>query len=109
AFVMRAERAGSKTLLAQIVRLVGEAQRSRAPIQRLADQVSAYFVPAVVIVAILTSVGWAFLGPEPRLAHAVVNAAPVPANACAPGTRARDGGGGRDGSWGSGRGARPRR
>jgi Cu+-exporting ATPase len=81
-FVMRAERVGSDTLLAQIVRLVGEAQRSRAPIQRLADQVSAYFVPAVVAVAILTFVGWALFGPEPRLAYALVNAVAVLIIAC---------------------------
>jgi Cu+-exporting ATPase len=80
--VMRAERVGSDTLLAQIVRLVGEAQRSRAPIQRLADQVSAYFVPAVVVVAILTFVGWALFGPEPRLAYALVNAVAVLIIAC---------------------------
>jgi Cu+-exporting ATPase len=81
-FVMRAERVGSDTLLAQIVRLVAEAQRSRAPIQRLADQVSAYFVPAVVVVAILTFVGWALFGPEPRLAYALVNAVAVLIIAC---------------------------
>jgi Cu+-exporting ATPase len=81
-FLMRAERVGSDTLLAQIVRLVAEAQRSRAPIQRLADQVSAYFVPAVVVAAILTFVGWALLGPEPRLAYAVVNAVAVLIIAC---------------------------
>ncbi|HEV8674674.1 MAG TPA: heavy metal translocating P-type ATPase [Methylomirabilota bacterium] len=81
-FLMRAERVGSETLLAQIVRLVSEAQRSRAPIQRLADQVSGYFVPAVVIVAILTSVGWALFGPEPRLAYALVNAVAVLIIAC---------------------------
>jgi Cu+-exporting ATPase len=81
-FVMRAERVGSDTLLAQIVRLVSEAQRSRAPIQRLADQVSAYFVPAVVVVAILTFAGWALFGPEPRLAYALVNAVAVLIIAC---------------------------
>jgi len=81
-FVMRAERVGSDTLLAQIVRLVGEAQRSRAPIQRLADQVSAYFVPAVVLVAILSFVAWALFAPEPRLAYAVVNAVAVLIIAC---------------------------
>jgi Cu+-exporting ATPase len=81
-FLMRAERVGSETLLAQIVRLVSEAQRSRAPIQRLADQVSGYFVPVVVIVAILTSVGWALFGPEPRLAYALVNAVAVLIIAC---------------------------
>jgi Cu+-exporting ATPase len=80
--VVRAERVGSDTLLAQIVRLVSEAQRSRAPIQKLADQVSAYFVPAVVIVAILTFAGWALFGPEPRLAYALVNAVAVLIIAC---------------------------
>ncbi len=81
-FVMRAERVGGDTLLAQIVRMVGEAQRSRAPIQRLADAVSAYFVPAVVIIAILTFLIWAFFGPEPRLAYALVNAVAVLIIAC---------------------------
>ena len=81
-FVMRAEHVGSDTLLAQIVRMVGEAQRSRAPIQRLADVVSKYFVPAVVIVAILTFVAWSLIGPEPRLAHALVNAVAVLIVAC---------------------------
>jgi Cu+-exporting ATPase len=82
AFVMRAERVGSDTLLAQIVRMVGEAQRSRAPIQRLADVVAGYFVPAVVAVAILTFAVWALVGPEPRLAHALVNAVAVLIVAC---------------------------
>jgi len=81
-FVMRAEHVGSDTLLAQIVRMVGEAQRSRAPIQRLADVVSEYFVPAVVVVAILTFVAWALIGPDPRLAHALVNAVAVLIVAC---------------------------
>jgi Cu+-exporting ATPase len=81
-FVMRAERVGSDTLLAQIVRMVGEAQRSRAPIQRLADVASGYFVPAVVAVAILTFAVWAIVGPEPRLAHALVNAVAVLIVAC---------------------------
>src|SRR5262245_17967102 len=63
-FVMRAERVGADSLLAQIVRMVGEAQRSRAPIQRLADAVSAWFVPAVVIIAVITFLIWAFVGPE---------------------------------------------
>jgi Cu+-exporting ATPase len=75
-FVMRAERVGSDTLLAQIVHMVSEAQRSRAPIQRLADVVSSYFVPAVVTAAVLTFVVWSLYGPEPRLAHALVNAVP---------------------------------
>src|SRR5581483_4808298 len=81
-FVMRAERVGAETLLAQIVRLVAEAQRSRAPIQRLADVVAAWFVPAVVVVAALTAVGWGAFGPEPRLAHALVNAVAVLIIAC---------------------------
>jgi Cu+-exporting ATPase len=81
-FVMRADHVGSDTLLAQIVRMVGEAQRSRAPIQRLADVVSSYFVPAVVIVAVLTFVAWSLIGPEPRLAHALVNAVAVLIVAC---------------------------
>jgi Cu+-exporting ATPase len=73
-FVMRAERVGSDTLLAQIVRMVSEAQRSRAPVQQLADRVSAFFVPAVVFAAILTFVVWALFGPEPRMAYALLNA-----------------------------------
>ncbi|MGH9851333.1 MAG: copper-translocating P-type ATPase, partial [Blastocatellia bacterium] len=81
-FVMRAERVGADTLLAQIVRMVGEAQRSRAPIQRLADVVSAYFVPAVVIIAIITFLIWSFVGPEPQLAYALVNAVAVLIIAC---------------------------
>jgi Cu+-exporting ATPase len=81
-FVMRAERVGSETLLAQIVHMVGEAQRSRAPIQRLADMVSSWFVPAVVLVAVATFVVWVFLGPEPRLAHGLVNAVAVLIIAC---------------------------
>jgi len=81
-FVMRAERVGAETLLAQIVRMVAEAQRSRAPIQRLADLVSAWFVPAVVVVAVMTAVGWGLYGPEPRLAYALVNAVAVLIIAC---------------------------
>jgi Cu+-exporting ATPase len=81
-FVMRAERVGAETLLAQIVRMVGEAQRSRAPIQRLADQVSAWFVPAVVLVAIASFVVWALVGPEPRMTYALVNAVAVLIIAC---------------------------
>ena len=81
-FVMRAERVGSQTLLAQIVRLVSAAQRSRAPIQRLADVAASYFVPAVVIAAILTFGVWAWFGPPPRLAHALVNAVAVLIIAC---------------------------
>jgi Cu+-exporting ATPase len=82
AFVMRADRVGADTLLAQIVRMVGEAQRSRAPIQRLADRVSGVFVPAVVVVAVLAFVLWATIGPEPRLAYALVNAVAVLIIAC---------------------------
>src|SRR2546426_671723 len=81
-FVMRAERVGSETLLAQIVRMVGGAQRSRAPIQRLADVVSAYFVPAVLVVAAVTFVAWLALGPAPRVAYAVANAVAVLMVAC---------------------------
>jgi P-type Cu+ transporter len=81
-FVMRADRVGADTLLAQIVRMVGEAQRSRAPIQRLADQVSAWFVPAVVVIAALTALAWGLVGPEPRLAYALVNAVAVLIIAC---------------------------
>ncbi|HEY1908214.1 MAG TPA: heavy metal translocating P-type ATPase [Myxococcaceae bacterium] len=79
---MRAERVGAATLLSSIVRMVGEAQRSRAPVQRLADRVSAIFVPAVVLVALATGVVWGVVGPEPRLAHAVVNAVAVLIIAC---------------------------
>jgi len=81
-FVMRAERVGSDALLAQIVRMVSEAQRSRAPIQRLADTVSAYFVPAVVAVAVISAAVWGLLGPEPRMAYALVNAVAVLIIAC---------------------------
>jgi Cu+-exporting ATPase len=82
AFIMRAERVGSETLLAQIVQMVAEAQRSRAPIQRLADVVSSYFVPAVVIIAVLTFVVWSIWGPEPRMAYGLVNAVAVLIIAC---------------------------
>jgi P-type Cu+ transporter len=82
AFVMRAERVGADTLLAQIVRMVSEAQRSRAPIQRLADVVSAYFVPSVVISAVITFIIWSLVGPEPHLAHAIVAAVAVLIIAC---------------------------
>jgi Cu+-exporting ATPase len=81
-FVMRAERVGSGTMLAQIVRMVAEAQRSRAPVQRLADLVAAYFVPIVIAVAALTFLAWAVFGPEPRMAHALVNAVAVLIIAC---------------------------
>jgi Cu+-exporting ATPase len=80
--VMEARRVGRDTLLAQIVRMVSEAQRSRAPIQRLADTVSAWFVPAVIAVAAVTFMVWATVGPEPRLAHAIVNAVAVLIIAC---------------------------
>jgi Cu+-exporting ATPase len=81
-FVMRAERVGADTLLSQIVKMVSEAQRSRAPIQRLADRVSSYFVPAVIVAAIVTFFVWLFVGPEPRFAHALVNAVAVLIVAC---------------------------
>jgi Cu+-exporting ATPase len=81
-FVMKAEKVGKDTMLAQIVRMVSEAQRSRAPIQRLADVVSAYFVPAVIILAIATFVLWWIFGPEPRFVHAIVNAVAVLIIAC---------------------------
>ncbi len=81
-FIMEANRVGSKTLLAQIVRMVGEAQRSRAPIQRLADRVAGWFVPAVIAVALITGLVWAIYGPEPRLAHALLNAVAVLIIAC---------------------------
>jgi Cu+-exporting ATPase len=80
--LMRAEKVGADTLLAQIVQMVAEAQRSRAPIQKLVDIVAGYFVPAVVLVAIVTFVVWGGLGPEPRLAHAVINAVAVLIIAC---------------------------
>ena len=81
-FVMRAERVGADTMLAHIVKMVSGAQRSRAPIQRVADRVAAVFVPAVVAAAVVTFAGWALLGPEPRLAHALVNAVAVLIIAC---------------------------
>jgi len=82
ALVMRAERVGSETMLAQIVQLVSQAQRTRAPIQRLADRVAGWFVPAVIAVAVGTFVAWAVFGPEPRFAHAIVNAVAVLIIAC---------------------------
>jgi Cu+-exporting ATPase len=81
-FVMRAERVGAETLLAQIVQMVAEAQRSRAPIQKLADVVAGYFVPIVITVAIITFALWATVGPQPRLAHALINAVAVLIIAC---------------------------
>jgi Cu+-exporting ATPase len=81
-FVMRAERVGADMLVAQIVRMVSEAQRSRAPIQRLADVVAAWFVPVVVLIAAATAIGWGLFGPEPRLAYALVNAVAVLIIAC---------------------------
>jgi Cu+-exporting ATPase len=81
-FVMRAERVGRDTLLSQIVQMVGQAQRSRAPIQRLADTVSAWFVPAVIVVAVLTFIIWATFGPEPRFSFALLAAVAVLIIAC---------------------------
>jgi Cu+-exporting ATPase len=80
--VMRAERVGSETVLAQIVRMVSEARRTRAPIQRLADVVSGYFVPLVVLVALITFICWSLFGPEPRMVYALVNAVAVLIIAC---------------------------
>jgi Cu+-exporting ATPase len=80
--VVRAEKVGADTLLARIVTMVAEAQRSRAPIQKLADRVAGYFVPTVIAVAALTFGAWSFVGPEPRMAHAVVNAVAVLIIAC---------------------------
>jgi Cu+-exporting ATPase len=81
-FIMRAERVGSETLLARIVQMVAQAQRSRAPIQKLADRVASWFVPTVIAIAALTFAAWAVLGPEPRFAHALVNAVAVLIIAC---------------------------
>ena len=81
-FLMRAERVGNDTVLAQIVRMVGEAQRTRAPVQQLADRVSSWFVPAVVLVAVVTFIAWAILGPQPRMAYALLNAVAVLLIAC---------------------------
>ena len=81
-FIMRAERVGAETMLARIVQMVAEAQRSRAPIQKLADRVARVFVPAVIVVAIVTFLVWAFFGPEPRLAHGLINAVAVLIIAC---------------------------
>jgi Cu+-exporting ATPase len=82
ALVMRADKVGAETLLSRIVAMVAEAQRSRAPIQKLADQVSGYFVPIVIGIAILTFAVWSLVGPEPRMAHALVNAIAVVIIAC---------------------------
>jgi Cu+-exporting ATPase len=81
-FVMRAEKVGAETLLSRIVAMVAEAQRSRAPIQKLADVVSGYFVPIVVVIAVLTFVLWSAVGPDPRMAHALINAVAVLIIAC---------------------------
>jgi len=81
-FVMRAERVGSEMLLSRIVSMVAEAQRSRAPIQKLADVVAGYFVPAVIVVAVVTFIVWALVGPSPRMAHALINAVAVLIIAC---------------------------
>jgi Cu+-exporting ATPase len=81
-FVMRADRVGNETFLAQIVKLVSEAQRSRAPMQRLADQVASYFVPGVIVAAVLAFAAWALFGPEPRFAHALIAAVAVLIIAC---------------------------
>ena len=81
-FVMIAERVGSETVLARIVDMVAQAQRSRAPIQGLADKVASWFVPAVILIAVVTFVAWSLIGPEPRLAHGIVNAVAVLIIAC---------------------------
>src|SRR4029077_4867465 len=81
-FIMKAERVGSETLLAQIVRMVSEAQRSRAPIQKLADTVAGYFVPAVLLTAVVTFILWAVFGPAPAMAYALLNAVGVLIIAC---------------------------
>jgi Cu+-exporting ATPase len=81
-FIMRAEHVGSETLLARIVHMVGEAQRTRAPIQRLADLIAVWFVQIVVVIAALTALAWWVFGPEPRLAYAVLNAVAVLIIAC---------------------------
>ncbi len=81
-FIMKAEKIGKDTLLAQIVQMVSDAQRSRAPIQKLADTVSGYFVPIVILIAIITGIVWSLVGPDPKLAHAIVNAVAVLIIAC---------------------------
>ncbi|MBY0412691.1 MAG: copper-translocating P-type ATPase [Bdellovibrionales bacterium] len=82
AFIMKAEKIGKDTLLAQIVQMVSDAQRSRAPIQKLADVVAGYFVPIVILISIITGIIWSFVGPDPKLAHAIVNAVAVLIIAC---------------------------
>src|SRR5881396_3812560 len=82
ALIMRAEKVGAETLLSRIVAMVAEAQRSRAPIQKLADTVSGYFVPIVVLIAVVTFIIWAVAGPQPRMAHALINAVAVLIIAC---------------------------
>src|SRR4030088_2873902 len=86
-FVMRADRIGRDTVLAQIVQMVATAQRSRAPIQRLADQVAGWFVPAVIAVALAAFAAWSIFGPEPRLAYGLVAAVTVLIIACPCGLR----------------------
>jgi Cu+-exporting ATPase len=81
-FIMKAEKIGKDTLLSQIVQMVSEAQRSRAPIQKLADVVAGYFVPIVILIAVITGFAWALVGPDPKLAHAIVNAVAVLIIAC---------------------------
>src|SRR5690606_9444153 len=81
-FVMRAEKVGSETLLSRIIAMVADAQRSRAPIQKLADQVAGWFVPVVIAIAIVTFIVWSIWGIEPRMAHAIVNAVSVLIIAC---------------------------
>src|SRR4029453_11787657 len=81
-FLMRAEKIGSETLLSQIVQMVADAQRTRAPIQKLADTVSGYFVPAVIAIAVITFVIWSIFGPAPAMAYALVNAVSVLIIAC---------------------------
>src|SRR5262249_9144811 len=80
--VLRADKVGAETVLARIVAMVAEAQRSRAPIQNLADRVAAYFVPAVIGIAIVTFVVWSLVGSDPRMAHAIINAVSVLIIAC---------------------------
>lgn len=81
-FVMRADKVGADTLLAQIVQMVAQAQRSRAPIQRLADLVSGWFVPAVIAISVVAAVVWGLVGPDPRLSYALVAAVSVLIIAC---------------------------